>query len=241
MRTRPIALSTIPVILGIIFACSINPPPYCPHGSFPMDGATGVALDTTIVLSTSGLPRDVPSLQDAVGLETARGRPVEVEVEVDGDTIILRPAQPLQPETTYLVWGISVEEERWWGALVDDYGEFTFTTGGTPQLLASTPGYDEGTLWLAFSEPVDPESLDGALSFPSDQPYTVVGLAEGTETIVEIAVELATSDTLSLLEGAKSLRGPGVQPAEATPGAYPAWNATELHNLHTNQPYCTLR
>ncbi len=238
MRTRPLALATIPALVGIVIACSQPQRPDCPHGSFPMPGATGVPTDVEIVLNTSWLPRDVPSLSEAVGLETSGGRPVPIEVTIEGDEIHIQPLQPLKAEETYLVWGISVGEERWWDEIVDDYAEITFTTGGTPQLLASMRGYDEDTLWLAFSEPVDLASLDGALLFPEDQPYTVVGYVEEAETIVEIAVDLAQSGTdLSLADGVESLRGPSVQLA-IDEDLRLGMDAPDLHDLHAHRPYC---
>ena len=90
-----IALGGVAATLGVLSSCY---DPWgelpCYYGTFPVTGATGVSRNVEIALVAEALPADLPDLSRAVGLETAGGEPVEVDIDVEGSTVRLIPTAP---------------------------------------------------------------------------------------------------------------------------------------------------
>lgn len=186
--------------IAALVACSYDDPPPCPNGVWPFDGATGVPLDVVIVVQTGdALPADLPPLDGAVHLTTANGnREVPLRTEVDGPSGEIRvvPDRPLEPDTEYLLgavdWYWRSEHPHWWGDadFGRDYTLTTFTTASRPALLAVYPSDEDDTIILAFSEAMDPSSLEirgqsGEVDY-ADVPFDVLGAVDGEEHLVWI-------------------------------------------------------
>jgi hypothetical protein len=140
----------------------------CKWGTWPMDGATGVALDAAVEFtSDEPLPELLPEdMTAAFTLRVDHGDGVPFDVEVDGLTLRLVPREPLRQGVTYVASGMDVQalrdaDHHWWGQTAFDTKRVKFQTGGLPTLrqAIATP---QGRVIAVFSEPMDLETLGAA-------------------------------------------------------------------------------
>lgn len=137
----------------------------CTWGIWPIDGATGVPLDTVIEFaSVDPLPDLLPEdLEQALTLRIEEGPAVPFEIELEEDVIRLVPREPLKPGQTYVARGVSFDalrdgETHWWGPYRPEPVTSRFQTGGVPAILGAMTAAD-GHVVVAFSEPMDLPSL----------------------------------------------------------------------------------
>ncbi|MBE0657919.1 MAG: Ig-like domain-containing protein [Bryobacteraceae bacterium] len=90
----------------------------------PQPGATGVALNSGIVL----MPTEAYYASHwATTLQTQAGQQIELTMHSDGQDALFVPKQPLEPSTTYTV---RITPSAWIGSAF----EYNFTTGAAPAL-----------------------------------------------------------------------------------------------------------
>jgi hypothetical protein len=203
-RTTLLAAATVSVVT--VKACSFPDP--CIAGITPYPGQSDVPVDAVIEIRRDrALPRDLPSLDgDAVGLMTADGESVEVDVEIDFDFGIVRlvPTRPLEPDQDYVAWGLDEDTLNDQGYTLQRLGELPIGSADTwfhtgPQLaVLELLGHH-----IVFSEPVDPSELDGKV-----RAFTGAGEDLGVVTVAdrepsfELALALPAGEASYLLVGA---------------------------------------
>ncbi|MEZ4238311.1 MAG: Ig-like domain-containing protein [Myxococcota bacterium] len=212
----------------------------CPYGTWPVDGATGVPLDAVIDLhASSPLPADTPNLARAVSLTTADGASIPVDVEVRGATVRLIPRRGLEPDTDYTAWGVDPDAARsgqWWGDLENSAAAVVFSTGGQP-VVQSVAQLDDGIAVMAFSEPVDLDSLVGAVHAAPGVAVTVLGTDDRADTLVELQLDpVPDVPRLRLTEGATTLDGRPVAPSGGWIRVHRY--ADQLVTTHRGEPAC---
>lgn len=263
MRVRVAGLGAVSGVVGALFACSPLFEEFCPNGVLPFDGETAVPLDTVVVLQTGeAVPWDAPDLTDTVTFETDDGEPVAFHLEIrPGGELRVIPDEPLRPDTTYRVgavdWYAMGEVPHWWGPSTwgRDYAVTSFTTGTAPVLEKALSVGDGATLVLAFSEAVDPELFDGALTASASAETTgepwpvfdvaVLGHFEGHENLLWVEPIGVQSDLsagrLRLAEGLVSSAGGELDAASSAIDLPPAGSERDsLLDRFTGAPYCTL-
>lgn len=108
------------------------------YGTGPADGSTGVALDTAVSVSF-GAPIDLASAADTIVLTDGDGNAVDTSAPehpmMDGEVtdtsvVVLRPAAPLAPDTTYVLTVSDGVRDVAGGELVQEEPfSASFTTG----------------------------------------------------------------------------------------------------------------
>jgi hypothetical protein len=177
-------LATIPQIaaMSVSSGCEYY---RCRWGTLPMDGATGVPLDAVVEFtSDESLPEMLPEdMTAAFTLRIDHGNGVPFDVEVRGDTLVLRPREPLKPGFAYVASGADFlalrnDDQHWWGQTDLGTKRIQFQTGGLPTLLEAiaTP---TGRVVAVFSEPMDLDSMSVAFELVSPISTLVTG-AGGT-------------------------------------------------------------
>jgi hypothetical protein len=193
-------------------------------GSAPFDGQTAVSTDAVIELTgAEPIPEDLPPIDDTVELRTLDGVPVPFRVEVEPRAGVVRviPRRPLLEDQGYVVtageWSTLRGGNHWWGELPDGGFPVTvtrFRTGSRPRLLGAY-GLDEDEVVLAFSEPIDLDTIVGRVRFAQDRSgewdFDVVGTWEGHENLVWLAVagEGAPADDTQGLFVSRGVATPG--------------------------------
>lgn len=205
----------------------------CTPGVLPFDGATGVPLDATVRFAfTDDLGREIPPLDDAIlFVVDASGRKVDADYAYDArtHTIEVIPREPLLADTDYRVGGIDWETVRganshYWTQV--DYGwtSATFTTRPGPQALGAFRFPEEQRLVIAFSEPVDPATVDGALELTwgdrSIAEATVMGSFADEDHLVEVILDSWPTEqrpAVAISEGVVGLNGAPMEVEPHTP------------------------
>jgi anti-sigma factor RsiW len=105
----PAAGSLIAAALVMVFAASLfngaGPAPAA--NAFPVPNATSVALTTAVEIAyPAGVNKT--AVESSVAIEP----PVQVAKEWRGDTLVLRPKEPLKPNTTYSVIAPAVQNQQ---------------------------------------------------------------------------------------------------------------------------------
>ena len=193
-RVLVAALAAAATTVVVVSACSYPDP--CRAGITPYPGQSDVPVDTAIVIRRGeGLPRDLPSLEEgAVGLMTADGAPVDVDVEIDFDFGIVRlvPTRPLEPDQDYFAWGLDEEALDEQGYSLRNFGEQPIDAGETwfhtgPQLAA----LDLLGRRIVFSEPVEPNEVEDYV-----HAFTQEGEDLGAVTVVDLEPSFTFALTL---------------------------------------------
>lgn len=211
MRTR--ALAAISTLLMGTSSCPR--PLVCSTASIPTPHATGVPSDVQIELAVApdSLPWDVPTEGSFTLTDLDEGAAVDIAVraEPDQDRIFIRPTQPLPAHRFELVGSANVRRPHFDAdRLVPQYTHVEFTVGGTPRLVDVFAR--EGTLYVAFSEPVDVDTLASGLQlWPKVSTTSGPTLVDGTDRVYQIGLggaDLQRQEEYTVtLVGVTSLRG----------------------------------
>lgn len=148
----------------------------CPLGVTPWDGESAVAPDVAVEFSAGGeLPDGVPSLQAGVSFLRDDGAPVSFRTEYrpEAGRVRVIPTKPLAADHDYTVTAIDWYALRgtghWWDQVPfeHDPATTTFRVGSRPRVVDAWSVGAEGVV-LAFSEPMDLDTLDGRIRFVTD-------------------------------------------------------------------------
>lgn len=149
--------------------------------TYPDVDQRGVSIHTPIVVRLSDPLSDPDSLDDSMIRLLQDGNPVAANIAVaegsDDRSIVIRPAEPLQPGTTYQVELVSLTSTE--GPVAFSQGSFSFTTALAVKGPQSTqisdaqfavtrmfpdgndlPILDFSSLRFQFSQPIDPASVE---------------------------------------------------------------------------------
>lgn len=216
------------VILFHITACSggggtSTPPVTSPtvQSVAPANGATGVALNSGVSVIFSEII-DATSITNATFTVSNLSNPtiaISATVSANSSSAVLRPGQPLLPNTTYTATLAKVVRNAAGTPLAADY-TWTFTTGAaldnTPPSVVSTTPADGATgvltnaVSVVFSEAVDPSTIGlqefsistGGLALPGT--ITCNGLSA---TFTPASSLVANAAYTVVINGAKDLAG----------------------------------
>lgn len=213
----------------------------CALGTFPLHGATNVDPDVILELRTFELPNNFPSLDGAVLLEHD-GAEVSVDIVVDPEsqTVFVTPLEPLV-EGEYRLRGVQAPQAgHWYNGFgpVAARADVRFEVGGMPRFRGAGLVDDGNTLLLSFSEPVQADTVQGALAVEGELGFVVVGHYSDEPSAVEVHLTVPQSVLeLSLGEGVLADDGTPVAPTDK-PLVVDDYDGFVITNLYAGEAHC---
>jgi hypothetical protein len=215
-------LRWLPLLLGValmlaITGCSDDddtPTPPTVQSVTPANDAVDVDLDTSIEISFS-MAMNQASVEAATSLTNDRAPVAYTTSWVNTVTYRITPSADLAPSSVHTV-SISVSAESNAGEAISVGWSTSFTTIAAPTILSSDPSNDDEQvdlypeISLSFSEAMDHDSVEGALSFTNAGAaitYHSAWLGNNLRIEAEEMLPLNTVHTIAIGTGAMSQRG----------------------------------